>query len=189
MADWENSHCPLPIDLFDEPASDEETENEDMSSRPLLTQTATTLPTIASNSNGASARNITSEEHLDFGTFDGDFASQTQRNPECAQDTDCEQPPDHVERDDDNHTGQAAVQPNEDSRGNAANMLMENARLARQQEKQTYLSNLRRSSRYDFYRCPFFKRIPGTDFIVDGFQWASPQLSRHYFLTHFHAGK
>ena len=34
--------------------------------------------------------------------------------------------------------------------------------------------------------CPFYKRIPGTPFIVDGFNFACPQLSRHYILTHFH---
>jgi hypothetical protein len=34
--------------------------------------------------------------------------------------------------------------------------------------------------------CPFYKRIPGTPFIVDGFKFACPQLSRHYILTHFH---
>jgi hypothetical protein len=34
--------------------------------------------------------------------------------------------------------------------------------------------------------CPFYKRIPGTPFIVDGFKFACPQLSKHYVLTHFH---
>lgn len=34
---------------------------------------------------------------------------------------------------------------------------------------------------------PFYKRIPGTPFIVDGFQWASAANGRWYILTHFHA--
>jgi hypothetical protein len=34
--------------------------------------------------------------------------------------------------------------------------------------------------------CPFYKRIPGTPFIVDGFHYASKQLSSYYVLTHFH---
>ena len=35
--------------------------------------------------------------------------------------------------------------------------------------------------------CPFYKRVPGTPFVVDGFQWASSALSSHYILSHFHA--
>lgn len=35
--------------------------------------------------------------------------------------------------------------------------------------------------------CPDFKKIPGTDFVVDGFYYAKPSLSSNYFLTHFHA--
>ena len=31
------------------------------------------------------------------------------------------------------------------------------------------------------------KRITGTDFICDGFQYASGALSENYFLTHFHS--
>lgn len=34
--------------------------------------------------------------------------------------------------------------------------------------------------------CPFYKRIPGTPLIVDGFHYATKQLSSHYVLTHFH---
>ena len=34
--------------------------------------------------------------------------------------------------------------------------------------------------------CPFYKRIPGTPFVVDGFHFASKALSAHYILTHFH---
>ncbi len=35
--------------------------------------------------------------------------------------------------------------------------------------------------------CPTYKRIPGTDFICDGFQFATRTLSENYFLTHFHS--
>ena len=35
-------------------------------------------------------------------------------------------------------------------------------------------------------RCPFYKRIPGSPFIVDGFRFASKELSSYYVLTHFH---
>jgi len=35
--------------------------------------------------------------------------------------------------------------------------------------------------------CPAFKRITGTDFICDGFQYARRSLSENYFLTHFHS--
>eukprot|EP00804_Cyclotella_cryptica_P018589 CCRYP_011407-RA/>CCRYP_011407-RA protein AED:0.03 eAED:0.03 QI:270/1/1/1/0.66/0.5/4/792/616 len=35
--------------------------------------------------------------------------------------------------------------------------------------------------------CPVYKKIPGTDFICDGFLYASHSLSNNYFLTHFHS--
>ena len=35
--------------------------------------------------------------------------------------------------------------------------------------------------------CPSYKKIPGTDFICDGFNYASQTLSNNYFLTHFHS--
>ena len=34
---------------------------------------------------------------------------------------------------------------------------------------------------------PVSKRVPGTNFVVDGFLYASALLSQTYFLTHFHA--
>jgi len=35
--------------------------------------------------------------------------------------------------------------------------------------------------------CPAFKKIPGTDIVVDGFRYASSASTRNFFLTHFHA--
>ena len=35
--------------------------------------------------------------------------------------------------------------------------------------------------------CPFSKKVPGTPIVVDAFQWASPALTSHYVLTHFHS--
>eukprot|EP00934_Nitzschia_sp_Nitz4_P007015 Nitzschia sp. Nitz4//scaffold38_size140716//8275//10148//NITZ4_003126-RA/size140716-augustus-gene-0.131-mRNA-1//-1//CDS//3329550015//7005//frame0 len=35
--------------------------------------------------------------------------------------------------------------------------------------------------------CPSFKKIPGTDFVCDGFHYAKRSLTQNYFLTHFHS--
>jgi DNA cross-link repair 1A protein len=37
------------------------------------------------------------------------------------------------------------------------------------------------------WSCPSFKKIPGTDFCCDGFQYAQSAQTRNFFLTHFHA--
>lgn len=42
-------------------------------------------------------------------------------------------------------------------------------------------------ARRDPKKCPDFKRIPGTDFICDGFTFASKSLTENYWLTHFHS--
>ena len=47
--------------------------------------------------------------------------------------------------------------------------------------KGSWASNNRRSG-----PCPSYKRIPGTDFLCDGFYYAG-SLTQNYFLTHFHS--
>eukprot|EP00985_Skeletonema_marinoi_P020132 scaffold11796_cov143-Skeletonema_marinoi.AAC.4 len=47
--------------------------------------------------------------------------------------------------------------------------------------KGSWASNNRRNG-----QCPSYKRIPGTDFLCDGFYYAG-SLTQNYFLTHFHS--
>jgi DNA cross-link repair 1A protein len=35
--------------------------------------------------------------------------------------------------------------------------------------------------------CPAYKKIPSTDFVCDGFQYARTAMTKNYFLTHFHS--
>jgi len=44
-----------------------------------------------------------------------------------------------------------------------------------------------KQSDYSNRPCPAYKKIPGTDFVCDGFHYASSTLTENYFLTHFHA--
>ncbi|KAL7566296.1 hypothetical protein ACA910_013622 [Epithemia clementina (nom. ined.)] len=52
-------------------------------------------------------------------------------------------------------------------------------------------NNQEYSSSYSSYKpragCPAYKKITGTDFVVDGFYYAKPSLTQNYFLTHFHS--
>eukprot|EP01138_Halocafeteria_seosinensis_P015434 gb/GECG01015752.1/.p1 GENE.gb/GECG01015752.1/~~gb/GECG01015752.1/.p1 ORF type:complete len:697 (+),score=93.85 gb/GECG01015752.1/:1-2091(+) len=188
------SQGPLPIDQFEfssqEDTSESRAANGSTSEVHADTSTFEEVPTSSS-----------------FETLDMDFLSQTQRNgTENTKDTDAlDEDDEHgtplsqlrgvgaeAERVDDdvqiidNGTHQSTSHEKGSSVGASA-VLMQNARMLNQKQRTEYVANLRRPSRFDHHRCPFFKKIPKTDFIVDGFQWASPRLSRNYFLTHFHA--
>jgi DNA cross-link repair 1A protein len=45
----------------------------------------------------------------------------------------------------------------------------------------------RRSGNYGTRSCPSYKKIPQTDFVCDGFQYANETVTKNYFLTHFHS--
>ena len=78
-------------------------------------------------------------------------------------------------------------------------MLMAGARraaktkLLQQQQKAAAINNKKRRYNNGFGQkkpygaCPSFKKIPGTDYCVDGFHYADPALTHNYFLTHFHS--
>ena len=49
------------------------------------------------------------------------------------------------------------------------------------------LTNVTNAISYFTGSCPAFKRIKGTNLIVDGFRYACNKLSSFYFLSHFHS--
>jgi len=84
------------------------------------------------------------------------------------------------------------------SKKSLENVLMTGARnLAKTSKIISSKNNVVQKSKRSFWgkrkynnsnvQCPPFKRISGTDFICDGFHYASKGLSNNYFLTHFHS--
>lgn len=57
----------------------------------------------------------------------------------------------------------------------------------KQQQKGTGKTGWGSSRNYSNSPCPFYKKIPGTDFVCDGFMYAKSALTKNYFLTHFHS--
>ena len=57
-----------------------------------------------------------------------------------------------------------------------------NTKTGKTFRKGSWAGNKRRSG-----QCPSYKRIPGTDFLCDGFYYADGSLTQNYFLTHFHS--
>lgn len=56
--------------------------------------------------------------------------------------------------------------------------------------KTTQSNEKKRSSWWSkkaYYLCPDSKKVPGTRFIIDGFNYHDPRLSEDYFLSHFHS--
>ena len=74
------------------------------------------------------------------------------------------------------------------------NVLMNGSRQASKKKPDTVSGKKKQSHRRGFWasnsrrdgQCPSYKRIPGTDFITDGFYYAG-SLTQNYFLTHFHS--
>jgi hypothetical protein len=75
------------------------------------------------------------------------------------------------------------------------NVLMNGSRQASKKKPDTVSGKKKQPHRRGFWasnsrsrdgQCPSYKRIPGTDFITDGFYYAG-SLTQNYFLTHFHS--
>lgn len=74
------------------------------------------------------------------------------------------------------------------------NVLLAGSRQASKKKPDTVSGKKKQSHRRGFWasnsrrdgQCPSYKRIPGTDFITDGFYYAG-SLTQNYFLTHFHS--
>lgn len=75
------------------------------------------------------------------------------------------------------------------------NVLMAGSLQASKKKPDTVSGKKKQSHRRGFWasnnrsrdgQCPSYKRIPGTDFITDGFYYAG-SLTQNYFLTHFHS--
>jgi hypothetical protein len=76
----------------------------------------------------------------------------------------------------------AAVAEGKGSENGSRNGSLTNKRGRWGQQQQCISNKSRRST-----SIPAYKKITGTDFVVDGFFYGHPSLTNNYFLTHFHS--